>query len=69
MTIQEIIAVYAEYGVDISEKEAAEDLKHATGDNPGEEKLVNRIHGYAKQEALEQFASGYEAEEFESNYR
>ena len=69
MTIHEIIAIYAEYGIEVTEQEAAEDLKHATGDNPGEEKLLNRIHGYAKQEALEQFASGCEAKEFELNYR
>ena len=63
MTIQEIIEIYALYGIVISETEASADLKHATGDNPDEQKLENRIHGYAKQVSLEQ-----EAEEFESNY-
>jgi hypothetical protein len=69
MTIQEIIAIYAEYGIEVTEQEAAEDLKHATGDNPDEQKLLDRIHGYAKQQALEAFAEAREAEEFESNYR
>jgi hypothetical protein len=69
MTIQEIIEIYALYGIVVSDAEAAADLKHATGDTPDEQKLENRIHGYAKQVALEQYAEGREAEEFESNYQ
>lgn len=69
LTVQEVIEIYARDGVDVSEKEAAEDLARALSDKPDYFKLVRRIEGYAKQHALESYASGREAAEFETNYQ
>jgi hypothetical protein len=65
----EVVEIYAQYNVDVSEKEANADIAWAMQDAPSYDALVKRIHGYAKQQALESYASGKEAAEFEENYR
>ena len=68
MDLYQIIAVYAEFGIDITMKEAVEDLVHAKGGNADETTIEKRIRGYAQQEARERQADCREAMEFQSNY-
>lgn len=68
LTVEQVIAIYANYEVEISAKDAAEDIEQALGDNPTRIKFVNRINGYAAQVALEQRCDAAEAREFQSHY-
>lgn len=68
ISIQEIIKIYAEHGLDVSETEADADLTHAMSDHPTYECLLTRIRGYAQEQARCDAADGRAAEEHEENY-
>jgi hypothetical protein len=68
MDNQQVIDIYAREGIEISEQEAAQDIAHAMQDNPDYFKMVNRIEGYAKQRAQEEYADACEAREHQANY-
>ena len=68
LTTNEVIEIFARENLTITEAEAAEDIKHAMGDNPTYAKLVSRIEGYAAERAMCERAEAQEAAEFETNY-
>ena len=65
LTTQEVIAIYAEYGIKITAEEAQEDLEHMRGFAISVVHATDLIHGYALQTKADREGDGKEAADFE----